>query len=587
MQDMMYYSTGVPSAQITMLHETYFPLNPSLLYLFSSDEVILAHLETPLGIRNEFISYIKKTNNFTIAPSVSFTYTQLDKINDEEIKEGRFNAYNGGVHLFTARDLKGILTGGKIGLNIISIYPYTKTALSFSFGFTKILRNFYTSMGISGLGKGELLFIPKLKVNTGYRKKGILVSTEFFYEKNFGIGGVIFYRFNQYLSVITGYSFLREIDSRLGTGIVVEKYPWSFKYSIMYSQELGVFHSLRLEAKIKKEKPEKELILLIEETSKSFEREGDIYFERKDYRNALFSYDKALIWNPENANAERKYEKVIKILKEESKKEHLTKARKFLKEKNIPEAFLEYSYLHKEYPTDSIIKREFLKVLEEIKNPLILGIKEEDVDKFEKMMEALAYKKFSEFFNILTYFKNKYSRMDIFKSIEELGKNKKEMFIKEMLLKAEKFEKQGAYLTALEILNKILEMEPSNAIALSKKENLTMFIEKRKRNLLEEAKNLWKENNYISAKEKFLEVLSLDPRNKEAKDYLKRIENILKIPEKDIEHLHIKAATSYAIGDYEKAIILWQEILKIDPNNKKAIEGIKRSQKKKKLFEIH
>lgn len=581
--DMMKDAYSLSTAGVFIPESGYFVKNPSAGWM-EAEKILLSHLEFPTGIRNESVLYIKDFANFYSASGVSFTYTFLKQRDEEGVEIGKFIAYNTGVHFYLSTVFKGTFTGIGITGDFISIYGTTRTELRLSTGVMRFFNNIYIAGSIQNFGKIETMSWPEIKSDIGYKVKHFTIGVELLYRNIFGTGFSGSYILNRHLSFMGGGLIFKNGDKRGGIGVVFKNSVWEVKYQVSFSQNIGFSHALQIGWGMEKKK-EEGLLSLIEETSESFEKEGDMFFERKDYRNALFSYDKALIWNPSNVSAEEKYNKTLKILEEINKKLHLEKARKLLNNGELIEAFFEYRYLLNLYPKDTSVLNGFLETVKRLKRPELLGIKDEkDMEKFGKMMEYLADNRFKEFFENLAYFKRKYKDIPIWNKLKEEAMIKKNELIERLLSEEEELENKKAYGRALEVIDKILEMEPKNNIALLKKEKLLITVERLKRELLNQGKRMFEKGEYVKAKEKFLEVIALDADNVEAKSYLQKIDAFASEPSWSIEYLHLKAATSYALGDYDKAILFWKEILKKDPTNKKALEGIRRAEKKKKLF---
>ncbi|HID16041.1 MAG TPA: hypothetical protein EYP16_04480 [Candidatus Atribacteria bacterium] len=88
------------------------------------------------------------------------------------------------------------------------------------------------------------------------------------------------------------------------------------------------------------------------------------------------------------------------------------------------------------------------------------------------------------------------------------------------------------------------------------------------------------QRNYVSARLNYSKVLNVDPGNKVA---LNKLQQIKKMTSKDIESLNLKAILAYTEGNLELAIKLWEQVLKMEPDNKRAKKNIQRAKEKLKL----
>jgi tetratricopeptide (TPR) repeat protein len=91
--------------------------------------------------------------------------------------------------------------------------------------------------------------------------------------------------------------------------------------------------------------------------------------------------------------------------------------------------------------------------------------------------------------------------------------------------------------------------------------------------------------NLSDAKARFEEVLKSDPDNVVARDYMGKILTLMKEAteledlQKDdrVWKIYLEALEHFRSGDYENAIILWQEVLKYYPGNKNTISNIEQA----------
>jgi tetratricopeptide (TPR) repeat protein len=91
-----------------------------------------------------------------------------------------------------------------------------------------------------------------------------------------------------------------------------------------------------------------------------------------------------------------------------------------------------------------------------------------------------------------------------------------------------------------------------------------------------QAKKLFKEKKYTEAIAKWQEVLKLDSENREANEGIKEAKRILE----EIDVLNTSAQLLYDEGKYREAIDKWNEVLRLDPENQTAKEGIRKAEDK-------
>ncbi|GEM_PF-6162449 len=89
--------------------------------------------------------------------------------------------------------------------------------------------------------------------------------------------------------------------------------------------------------------------------------------------------------------------------------------------------------------------------------------------------------------------------------------------------------------------------------------------------LIEEGRDDVVNQRYGSAKEKFTEALAIQPNNIVAQQYLNRIKSKI---EQHVKNLLKQAEQDYKEENYKNALMAFREVLKLDPNNKQAAEGV-------------
>lgn len=156
------------------------------------------------------------------------------------------------------------------------------------------------------------------------------------------------------------------------------------------------------------------------------------------------------------------------------------------------------------------------------------------------------------------------------KALKEIEKKKKQ--IDELTIEAKLLFKKEDYFGAIEKWTEILDIDPKNQIAKdgikkakSKTETETTILR-----LLKDAQRLSIEGNHALAIPKWREILDIEPENRKAIEGLRESERILR----EISELNVYAQRLYDEGMYNRALEKWNEVLKIDVYNKIALEGI-------------
>lgn len=143
---------------------------------------------------------------------------------------------------------------------------------------------------------------------------------------------------------------------------------------------------------------------------------------------------------------------------------------------------------------------------------------------------------------------------------------------------------------AYEVLEKLYSKYPDNSEIMEMIENIKRNINKQQyeqtlKDIILEGLNIYKKGNIQGAIVKWQEGLNIDPENKQIKSYIKsaqeKLEIINNLPKLLNEGLEI-----YKTGNINEAINKWEEVLKIDPGNKQAVNYINGAKQKSKELRL-
>ncbi|MCX7698211.1 MAG: ATPase, T2SS/T4P/T4SS family, partial [Candidatus Goldbacteria bacterium] len=143
---------------------------------------------------------------------------------------------------------------------------------------------------------------------------------------------------------------------------------------------------------------------------------------------------------------------------------------------------------------------------------------------------------------------------------------------------------------AYEILEKLYSKYPDSNEIVEMFENIKRTINRQQyeqtlKDIILEGLNIYKKGNIQGAIVKWQEGLNIDPENQQLKSYIKsaqeKLDIINNLPKILNEGLEI-----YKTGNITEAINKWEEVLKIDPNNKQAINYITGAKQKLKELRL-
>lgn len=141
---------------------------------------------------------------------------------------------------------------------------------------------------------------------------------------------------------------------------------------------------------------------------------------------------------------------------------------------------------------------------------------------------------------------------------------------------ARQLESQQKFGEALTKWKEVLQLDKENSEALRGVERITKKIEEVHHINL--GFQYFANNEFDKAAVEFKAALALNPENKSAAEYLRRSvgrKSLLEIAgNKEVWSLYLKGIEHFTNGEYEEAIKVWEEVLKLDPGNENAIRNI-------------
>lgn len=568
----------------------YSRINPALLPYLENPYLFASHSEGIKGIRSENLEGYINLWGITSGLSLYLTHTKMEGRDTTGLPTGDFFAYYGEAAGSFGKAWKNFNVGIRSKLLFTGIKAHKTIGISTDGGFCYKLKPFSFGFSLNEFGppiklKKESIPLPlNLRFGIGYKWKDISFNTELIKSLKEKTSLALSFRHTSKITISAG-GIIGEYK-RAGANLKIPYKNFDIIYAILYLSELGFTYHLGIGFNIRQEKLVTKWEILVKETAQKFLEEGDLLYNQKEYLSALFMYDKALIWDPHSKQAKEKYEASFQKWQEENIRKHLMSAQEQKKKGDLLEALIEYQYLYKIAPEDTLIKQEIISLLKEVKSPLLFGVDEPtDRKKVDEVFDALRKENFEEFFELLNYLVKKYPNISLLEEIRRVGERKKIAMTTKLLEEALAFKEKKLYKNALMKLENLLKLDPNNKIALSQKNELLLLIKDKESQIIQQAKELYDKGMYNDARLEFVKVLALNPENSIAKEYIQKIEK--KIKREDIESLYMKAFMAYAKDDIDTAIRIWEEILNIDPKNERAKDGLERAKRKKELLKLH
>lgn len=136
------------------------------------------------------------------------------------------------------------------------------------------------------------------------------------------------------------------------------------------------------------------------------------------------------------------------------------------------------------------------------------------------------------------------------------------------------------YQEALSKFQAVVKLDPENQEAaplIAECENLLKQTKKISQHL-NAGKTLFEKGKYQQALEHFNRVIGIDPENTDAKKYIANIQKAVEQAE-HLKNLFADARSNLQKENFKKAIVIYEEILKVDPTNKDALRDLEKAQK--------
>lgn len=280
---------------------------------------------------------------------------------------------------------------------------------------------------------------------------------------------------------------------------------------------------------------------------------GVDYYDAGKYSLALTEWEKALIWNPSDENIQKRMEEANKqletIVNKKLLEERIEKAYRFYEEGKLVESLEQWKEVAKLDPAN-IRAKEYI---DKINGRL---------DKEDQQIYL------------------------------EREKEKEILTIANYLNKGEEYYNNGKYKEAIAEWQKILEINPGHLQAKREISQAENKLKEAIKNHFAKGVEFYNNKQTSEAIRELNEVLSYDPGNKNAQDYLakakeeaQQIKISKKVDQKKINTLYYQSADLYLKGNYGDSIEILNQILSLDPANENALKLLSKVQSVKGVLE--
>jgi tetratricopeptide (TPR) repeat protein len=525
-------------------------------------ELLVAHTEFIQNYRNEYFAFgMPFTKEDAIGANFYFSYNNsFEKLASLSDEPSTFSAYDTylGVSWSHAWD-QYISSGVSIKGIYQTIDAYSASSIAVDLGGTVqnlILPDLVFGLVIKNLGL-PIKFIEQadplpitLEVGSSYQlfNHQLLVAFDvskplqqemlFKFGAEFNLEELLFFR--------AGYKYYQYGNdlgalSGLTAGIGAEITDYKVDYTFSPYTDLGNIHRISVtfpfgRSTMEEEKIVKRLEKKLEEKQRKLIqghiKTGDKYLIKKDYKKALFAYEKALALNPDYRGLGKKLEKARKQLEILTSEKHYLAGLKALQDKELVNALIE----------------------------------------FNKVKEINT--KYKATINYLTQINKQLADVKTTKS-----QNKKERKLNSLFSQGLKYLQTRQYRKAIQSWQSIITVDPQNRKATKYISDTKVKLAEVTEKLFQEARMYQQGNDLTSALLRWKEILLMDPENGIAQKQL-RI-NLPQLPQ-IIDVLNKKGLQNYIQNRLKEAIANWENVLILDPNHEKAKKHIQRASEKLK-----
>jgi tetratricopeptide (TPR) repeat protein len=575
-----------------------FIANPALAVKEPYPCLHVAHTEWFAGTRRERVDFLLPKTWGTLGIGASgFHVWNLEHRDDPDDDPQTFSAYNTSLGIRYARSMGKLTVGVETGLFIQHIYTYSATGFKASLGAAynlNALTPLTVGLSILDLGTPVALFNqstqlpgrillgaswnPSLPFNAqvggSYAFDGSLDASA-------GIGGVLLNILHLYAG--GGYG----AHPRLGAGMALQLKQLQFAYSSIFRWNIGLTHHIGASVAFLPVQREDPYLLKIIETSKTFTEIGRRDMLNRDYRHAIDQFDLALVWWPDNEEAQQGYEKALAKEREHQISLHLEQARVHQETGEYLDALREYEFVLSLTPDNALAlsgRTDMRLALEQI--PILAKgqLPEEAINLFDAGVQAFRNDHYKEALAYWREIKERFSYIEEIDPFLDLAARRRNEKIDSLILDSYTARELGSLRQALMLLGEVLKIDPTERRALTHKDELTSLIHRKTSDLLIEAIEYFDARRYRLAAESFNKILALDPVNPTAQRYLDRIQQEEKLKPDDLADLNVSATSAYALGDYDTAIRIWEQILAIDSTFSNLQRNLQRARRKKELL---
>lgn len=373
--------------------------------------------------------------------------------------------------------------------------------------------------------------------------------------------------------------------SGFNTGLGVRFREFAIDYAFTPYGDLGNTHrvSLIYTRGLEREKEETLVRMMLDELKKkekmmgaSFYKQGLDYLARKEYDEAVDAFDKALTWDPELTEAQAKMDEARQLKTDKQVNEHSSRGLVYYNSGDMVNAYYEFSQAVNLAPTN----QELINWRNRVSAALV---KKEPDATGQRFQSGINYYGRGEYRKAIEEWKAVLAASPNHGESQEYilrAQVKLSEAVTKHLMDAQNSFDRKEWDQALTSANRVLNLEPTNTIAADLKRKILDNLKRELTQTLQKAVSFYNQKDLSSAEESFRLVLSWDPKNRTALDYLQRLKPRRRYDKKYLADLYLKGINAYTNNDFKSALSYWNKIAEIDPSYENIARNIDRAKKR-------
>lgn len=324
-------------------------------------------------------------------------------------------------------------------------------------------------------------------------------------------------------------------------------------------------------------------------TAESFYKQGSAHLRAGRPEEAAASFDLALVWDPDFAEASNSLAEAQSVVEEAAVARLLASGLAHYHAGRQVDAIADFGRLLEIRPKHQAAREWLQKASEDLafRRPGPMGDSTAAaVDRHLKSGAALLSsgdfaRAMGEWDSVLALAPGHATAMQSRERTRALLRHE----VDSALVRAQALGSQGRWSAALAQSNRALVLEPDNPAALAKQAEARAALKRESEAHARTGSELAARGEYARAEAELRMALSLDRENRAASEQLARIgSQRSRANAQLIGDLYLKGISAYTQEDYAQAAALWQRVVELDPDHANARRNLERAREKMRIL---